>query len=98
MNEEQEQWLDDVLQSAQAKKVVVPRADLFESIQLALEKEPALVFSHWTKTWMVAAALLIGLLNIFAFQQILSSNYTSNADTELSSNYESLVSDYNFYK
>lgn len=98
MKEEQEQWLDEILQSAQKKKVVAPSAALFESIQLELEKEPTLVLSHWTKTWVAAAALLIGLLNVFAFQQILSSNYMSNADTELSSNYESLVSDYNFYE
>lgn len=98
MNKEQEQWIKDILHSAQGKKVVAPKADLFEAIQLEIAQEQSLVVSHWSKTGMLAAALLIGILNILAFQQILSGYYTNNINSASYSNYEALVSDYNFYE
>ncbi|MGH1337993.1 MAG: hypothetical protein ACRBFS_17865 [Aureispira sp.] len=100
MKEEQEQWLEDILHSAQGKAPVSPNPALLEAIQTQLKQEPYLQLtkSNWTKNWIAAAAIVLGLLNVFAFQQILSNNYSSENTSAPSTNYESLISDYNLYE
>lgn len=100
MKEEQDEWLEDILHSAQGKAPVAPSNQLFENIQLQLDKAPdqqSLRVVNNTRKWVAAAALVIGLLNAFAFQQLLSSNDSDTTNISSQANYESLISDYNLY-
>lgn len=100
MNDEQDKWLEDILQSAQGKSPVTPNPALLEAIQsqLAQKEQAQPMIGHSTKSWIAAAAIVIGLLNVFAFQQILSRNYSTESTNAPQANYESLISDYNLYE
>lgn len=98
--DKQEQWLDEVLQSAQGKSVLQPPNALFAAIQQELEQEVTIKpqLNNWTRNWIAAAAIVLGLLNIFAFQQLLSSSSFAEEAMTSPSNYEVLISDYNLYE
>ena len=97
MQDEQNKWVDEVMNSLQGMRAAEPPADLFETIEARIDGAGAKVISLQQMRWGIAIAAVLLLFNFIAIRSYTVNNNDGYAYTE---SYEGsqLVSDYKIYE
>ena len=98
MKDENEKWIDDVINSMNGSQKAKPSAGLSNRINNQINNHSAKIISmdHWRIS--ISAAVVIFILNIFVMQKYLTVNDLSNSPISLEENTsDQIISDYKLY-
>lgn len=98
MKDEQEKWIDAILNSTQGSRRAQPSADLFAKIEQQLPIQQARIISIGQRRIAIVAAVLLLLANIFVLQQYTGSVNSEATIANTSEMADKLISDYNIYQ
>lgn len=99
MNEEKEQWIEDVISSAKGSHRAKPAKDVFARIEQEIDQPEGKLISMSQKRLAIAAAVILLILNIIAIQGIVHTDPIDSQEKEtleMGTSYQ-LISDYKIY-
>ncbi len=99
MQDEQEKWVDEVMDSLQGMQRAVPPVDLFESIeaQITKSRERGKIIPMQQIRWSIAIAAVLLLLNVVAIRSYTVNNNNGYASVDLTED-TPLISDFKIYE
>lgn len=98
MNQDKEQWFENILSSMQGSKKAQPSADLFAKITEEICSTKTVVFPmHTIKRFAAAAALLV-LVNASAILYCYNTNLSESENGVANSNSDKLISTFLIYE
>ena len=97
MQDEQEKWVNEVMDSLQGMQRVEPPVDLFESIEARINKLKGKVIPMRQIRWSIAIAAVLLLLNMVAIRSYTVKNNDGYASVEMTGDTQ-LVSDFKIYE
>ncbi len=99
MNAAKEKWKEEVINSMKGSRRAVPPPDLLARIEANIDASQARVFPIRRWSYVVAAALLLILLNVFAMRQMMLTNTSSGIEQVAGNDAEQiLISNFNLYE
>lgn len=99
MKEDKEKWFDEMFESVQSQKKVVPRADLFHQIEEKTDSKVVSIIPMYQLRAIAAAVLLLLTINISALVRNMKQTDTNVVmNTETTSQEQSLITDYKLYQ
>lgn len=97
MNKNNEQQINDILNSMKGSKRAKPQRDLFAQIQAKIQAPKVKILSMYQLRAAAAVGLLIVTLNVYAFGNYFL-NTTNDTELVMQDNSESLISNYQLYE